>query len=856
MPIVNFTVDGKSRQLDIEEFKSWLASHKYSVKDGIIYKPGTSSLLKIPLYGYQKVAVEFVERAGGRAMIADEMGLGKAQPLYSKVLTPDGWRLMGELSVDDTIVTNKGNSSKIVGIYPQGVQDIYRIYFNDGSYTDCTKDHLWMVYSANHRFRKTTGIIKTTDALLNDTHYTNGNSKWFIPVTEPVQFTKNSIDIINPYMLGLMLGDGSFFGSFTFTTVDAELIDYFTDNLPDEMRIYRKKNGNRPYDWMLGWKTPRLHNTPHPMKLAIMRLGLYRKYSGEKFIPKQYLLASYENRIALLQGLVDTDGHISDDGSTIEYYTTSPKLAEDVKFLVQSLGGLVRIKSGISRYKKDGVYHTGSLSFTLRLIIPSTICPVRLNKKISRYIPRSKYGPTRAIKKIEMVGQYESQCIKIADADGLYLTDDFIVTHNTPTAIGYAMRQRLKTLVVCPKSTVPGWIREVKRFADKNAICWVSEGRLGRSDAQFHVINYDVVEKNLVELNRMKFDLLICDEATYLKNRRTKRAKAVLGSWKERKKYPGVKAKFCLFLTGTPVLNRPVEAYHLLNYIDKNRFNNFYNFIQLYGGWRGSLPQNLDDLHERTKDLVIRRTKKEVLPDLPDKQRNDLYVEMTPVDMKEYGQHLNDLFRKWRQLGKPTVAEMPGIQRFLITKKMPRAIEMIDEMLENDRGILVYSVYIDPLKALKKHYGDKASLVIGEMNSVARQKSIDDLKNGKSQVGLFSIGAGAMGIDGIQHAIDTVIFLDMWWTPGVHQQAEDRVHRIGQANKVQIFYFICENTMDEYMRQILDEKIKMIEQVVDGRIMSSANPNKSFFRDFVRKLQNSSQKAEMEDIDVEAAVEV
>ena len=469
---------------------------------------------------------------------------------------------------------------------------------------------------------------------------------------------------------------------------------------------------------------------------------------------------------------------------------------------------------------------------------------------------RSKYDTDlNAETKLPLYG-YQRVAVEFVErAGGRAMIADEMGLGKTPTAIGFALRQKYKTLVVCPKSTVPGWMREVQRFAGRNAVCWASEGRLGRSDAQFQIINYDIVEKHLKELNKMNFDLLVCDEATYLKNRRTKRAKATLGSWKERKKYPGIKAKSCLFLTGTPVLNRPVEAYHLLNYLDKNRFNNFYNFVNLYGGWRGSEPQNLDDLHKRTQDLVIRRTKKEVLPDLPDKQRNDLYVEMEAQDMKEYNQHLNDLFRRWRQLGKPTVAEMPGIQRFLIKKKMPRAIEMIDEMLENDRGILVYSVYIEPLKYLKKHYGDKAALVIGEMNSTERQKNIDSLKDGKSQVGLFSIGAGAMGIDGIQHAIDTVLFLDMWWTPAVHQQAEDRVHRIGQANKVQIFYFICENTMDEYMRQLLDEKIKVIEQVVDGRILTKFNPNKSFFKEFVFRLRTNYIR-DMHDIDVEKTVEV
>lgn len=423
----------------------------------------------------------------------------------------------------------------------------------------------------------------------------------------------------------------------------------------------------------------------------------------------------------------------------------------------------------------------------------------------------------------------------IERAGGRAMVADQMGLGKTVVGIGYAAKNHLKTLVVCPKSTVPGWTREIVRFTGKNAVCWIGEGRLGRSDAQYHVTNYDVVGKNLKELNKMNFDLLICDEATYLKNRRTLRAKNVLGYYKERRKYPGIKVKFCVFLTGTPVLNRPVEAYHLLNYLDSQRFNNFFHFIQRYGGWKGMEVQNLDDLHQRTKDLIIRRVKRDVLTELPEKQRNDLIVEMVPSDMKEYHDHLNNLFRRWRQLGKPTVAEMPGIQRFLLEKKIPRAIEVIDGLLDAGKGVLVFSVFLDPLKKLAKHYKDQAGMVIGEMSSKKRQAVIDDLSSGVKKIGLFSVGAGSMGIDGIQNQIDTVLFLDMWWVPAVHEQAEDRVHRIGQNNKVQIFYFICENTIDEYMRNILVEKQKIIDTVVDGKLVSIAR-DKSFYKEFVQKL--------------------
>lgn len=433
----------------------------------------------------------------------------------------------------------------------------------------------------------------------------------------------------------------------------------------------------------------------------------------------------------------------------------------------------------------------------------------------------------------------------IDKAGGRALVADQLGLGKTAVAIGYSRYKNLKTLIICPKSVIIGWYREIERFTGHKATIWESSTKIGRVDAAFHLINYDIVEKRLDELKNLGFELLVCDEATYLKNRKTKRAKSILGDYKQRRKYPGIKTKHVVFLTGTPILNRPIEAFVLLNFLDNKRFNNFFHFIQKYGGWRGEKSRNLDDLHYRTKDLIIRRLKKNILTELPTKQRNDLYVELSSQEKKEYNDLLNNLFRKWRSLGKPSVAEMPAIQKYLISKKMPRVKEIIDEMLDQDRSILVYCCYIDPLKQLLSDYGDKAALLYGQMNKDERQKSIDALKSGSAKIGLFSIGAGAMGIDGLQHSIDTVLFLDRYWVPSIHEQAEDRLYRIGQTKQVSAFYVTCEDTIDVYMGDLLKEKQEMIDKVIDGQILNF-NPDKSFFREFVKILrQNYSKQVEL-----------
>jgi len=411
----------------------------------------------------------------------------------------------------------------------------------------------------------------------------------------------------------------------------------------------------------------------------------------------------------------------------------------------------------------------------------------------------------------------------------------------TIQAIAYARLMNYKTLVISPLSVVLNWRKEIQKFTNLDSTVWSTKNVDGDLDNQFHIINYDAVRKVHDVLAKMDFDLLVCDEATFLKNRNTIRFKSILGSWRERKQYPGIKTDHIVFLTGTPVMSRPIEAFTLLNVLDKNRFSNFYHFTQRYGGWKGMPVRNLKELHERTKDLTIRRKKSEVLPELPDKQRNDLYIDMGVSERKEYKNILDEIFGEWRFSGKPSVSSMPKIQSYLTDQKIPRLKEIIDEYLDNDRPILVFGCFVDPLKRLAEHYGHDASLFYGGMNKKQRQEAIDRLVSGEAKVGFFSLKAAGMGIDGLQSVMDTVIFIDRDWVPANHEQAEDRIHRIGQDKKVQIYYMTVENTIDVYMSELINEKQQIASQIIDGEIINAVN-TKSVFSDFVKKLSWEKRK--------------
>lgn len=441
-------------------------------------------------------------------------------------------------------------------------------------------------------------------------------------------------------------------------------------------------------------------------------------------------------------------------------------------------------------------------------------------------------------------------------ANGRVLCADQMGVGKTFESIAFAKHTNSKTLIICPKSVIINWEREIKKFLGKLSCVWEADGRRGKKSNQFHIINYDIVEKNLDDLLEQEFDLLICDEATMLKNRKTRRTKSVFGDGKNKKEYPGIKTKYVIFLTGTPVMNRPVEAFTLLNFIDQQRFNSFFHFIQKYGGWKGEPPRNLDDLHHRVQDVFIRRRTIEVQPELPNKQRENIYVELSKSEVKDYNKMLDDLFRKWRKLGKPSVAEMPAIQIFLFYRKKSRVIEIIDELLDNDKSVLVYSSFIEPLQELQNHYGDKLAIMFhGGIKLQERQNIIDDLAQKKKKIGLFSINAGGLGIDSLQYAISDVIFLDRWWVPAIHEQAEARTHRSGQLNTVNAYYITCVNTIDEYMADILTEKQKIADQIVDGGLITPA-ASKSYFKEFVRRLRKDSSSKMFENIDSEVIIDI
>lgn len=360
---------------------------------------------------------------------------GRAQPYDAQVLTPTGWTTMGELSVGDMVVGLNGLPTPVLGIHPQGRKPVYRVTTQDGASTVACGEHLWTVQTPEDKRDDLVRTVETQDMIGK---LRRGHVRRFeLPLMDPVEFEPQPVPI-DPYALGLLLGDGCITTSTTpgFSTADPELATALQERLPD-IDVVRKGG----YDYVLrhtkgGRGGLRIAN---PVTVAIRELGLAGCRSATKFVPDVYKYNSAWVRIWLLQGLLDTDGGpVTQAGRTcrVQYSTTSERLRDDVIWLVRSLGGVAHSRTRPAAGRKPGLANGRSVGYVhdshvLDIRLPEGLTPFRLARKAEKYAATGGGRPMRFIDSIEPIGEQDTMCIQVAAENSLYITDDFIVTHNT-----------------------------------------------------------------------------------------------------------------------------------------------------------------------------------------------------------------------------------------------------------------------------------------------------------------------------------------------------------------------------------------------------------------------------------------
>jgi hypothetical protein len=379
---------------------------------------------------------------GELAVILAPFGVGKALPNSNKIYTPEGYKLMGEIKVNDKVFGRNGKETKVIGVYPQGNRPIFKISFNDGTSTFCDEEHLWSVNSINQRNRSSWKngkriklepdnsfkVVKTLDLMDKLTFGSKKSLNFKIPMVEPVEFNEKELPI-NPYVLGVMLGDG-YMKSSRFTTKDIEIADEISRTNSVNVSIKERCRDIDKSDVLV--QECLFDVCVYGVTDKLKSLGLYDKKSDTKFIPTDYLFNSKENRIELLRGLLDTDGNVRKNGG-IEYVSTSKELIENVRWLVLSLGGFCKSSSKLPTYTYKGIKKSGKKAYKLTISFPekNNIIPFKLSRKNDRVINRVKYDNNKFIKSIEYSHDEEATCIMVDNDEHLFVTDDFIVTHNT-----------------------------------------------------------------------------------------------------------------------------------------------------------------------------------------------------------------------------------------------------------------------------------------------------------------------------------------------------------------------------------------------------------------------------------------
>lgn len=382
-------------------------------------------------------------------------------------------------------------------------------------------------------------------------------------------------------------------------------------------------------------------------------------------------------------------------------------------------------------------------------------------------------------------------------------------------------------LVVCPASLKLNWKKELRTWTGEEAdVLSGKTGGLGASGIT--IINYDLCAARLHQLIGMQPKVLVLDECQYIKNRAAKRSKAV--------KELSAKIPHVIALSGTPIVNRPVEFFPTLNMLDKGLFPSFWSYAEEYCGakhngfgWDFNGATNTEKLHKLLTDsrLMIRRRKEDVLKDLPKKIRGVVPMEID--NASKYKQAETDYIKFLREGGeedaeekaqKASMAEhlvrIEGLKQLAAWGKIEMVREWIEDALDTNGKLVVMAVHKNVIDYLYETFQSKAVRLTGESSTAERQEAVDRFQNDPS-VRLFIGNIKAAGVGITLTAASKMAIVELGWTPGEMTQAEDRIHRIGQKASVEISYLVASDTIEEEIAAILNKKQKVLDAVLDGK---------------------------------------
>jgi len=401
------------------------------------------------------------------AFFGGAAGGGKILSNDGVVLTPFGWKFGRDLHVGDLINNSDGSIQKIIQIKPEVHLPLWRVHFSDGTSTNVAEDHLWLSWRG--RKSRKIGNERIGGYQSAEVVETKTLKEWLehgyapqIPICKPQPFnrTTKEIDRLDPYLLGVLLGDGCITNTqsqINITCDDSDKVHYQAIFGDDDISYNTKKNVR-----FLGEKNKYIKR-----KLALYKLLGTR--STTKFIPDVYKYSSIDTRFAVVQGLMDTDGYSSPNKNACYFDSTSEMLADDLMFILRSLGCVVTKTCGEGKYKNtNGEYVVCNDVYSLYIKAENPDTLFRMKRK--QHGVFGKNHVQKSVVKIEIDGEITGRCISVSNPNGLYITNDFIVTHNSDALLMAALQY----------VDIPGYNALLLRDTYANLI--KPEGLLARAD--------------------------------------------------------------------------------------------------------------------------------------------------------------------------------------------------------------------------------------------------------------------------------------------------------------------------------------------------------------------------------------
>ena len=390
----------------------------------------------MPLQGEILTTITRGARTGKFYLLSARSGVGKALPNNTVIPTPKGWRAVGSIQPGDELFDRHGKPTKVLQVLPQGQQEVYELTFSDGRTALCNDQHLWSFWT----YRKNNLTTLSVRDILDKGELKSGKEwRYKLPISDAIQYSAKEFSI-NPYVFGLMLGDGSFreqpsSKSFSFSSENEDLPSaiaermgwsYARNSLANYTWTFKDSQDKRVYVSDLLKDYPKLINT----------------YSEDKYIPTEYLEGSIDQRYELLNGLLDSDGSVDAKGR-VTFFTISQQLKDDFIVLARSLGFIPTVTEDrrINKYPKTGVCYMvhlqGNVNLKQKLFklprkrqVMAEYCNLNIRRQHKNYIDLIQIEKKNS--------QTEMTCFVVDNEEHLFLMNDFIVTHNSRYAVGQA----------------------------------------------------------------------------------------------------------------------------------------------------------------------------------------------------------------------------------------------------------------------------------------------------------------------------------------------------------------------------------------------------------------------------------